>query len=117
MSTPTQRIGWIPALVVCTIVGVPALALGPVDGEVGACGATGRGEAVIISSGSRIVVENMRHGMDPRDAIRDVLGGYDPRSASPVFAVRGGMAPTVLIHGTHDPAGVEPIVTEIVGVH
>jgi acetyl esterase/lipase len=37
------------------------------------------------------------------DAIRDVLGGYDPRSASPVFAVRGGMAPTVLIHGTHDP--------------
>ena len=44
-----------------------------VDNEVGAAGATGRGEAVIISSGSRIVVENMRHGMHPKDAVRDVL--------------------------------------------
>ncbi len=44
-----------------------------VDNEVGACGSTGRGEAVILSSGSRIVVENMRHGMKPLDAILDVL--------------------------------------------
>ena len=44
-----------------------------VDNEVGAAGATGRGEAVIIASGSRIVVENMRHGMTPEEAIRDVL--------------------------------------------
>jgi len=34
--------------------------------------------------------------------IRKVLGGYDPKRASPVFAVHGGMAPTVLIHGTRD---------------
>jgi len=59
-----------------------------VDGETGACGATGRGEAVIISGGSRIVVENMRHGMAPRDAIRDVLERIakqtlDPRLRKP----------------------------------
>ena len=44
-----------------------------VDNDVGAAGATGRGEAVIISGGSRIVVENMRHGLTPRDAVLDVL--------------------------------------------
>jgi len=44
-----------------------------VDNEVGACGSTGKGEAVILSSGSRIVVENMRHGMKPEAAILDVL--------------------------------------------
>ena len=44
-----------------------------VDNDVGACGATGRGEAVIISCGSRIVVENMRHGMSPAAAVKDVL--------------------------------------------
>lgn len=44
-----------------------------VDNEVGAAGSTGRGEAVILSSGSRIVVENMRHGMSPVDACLDVL--------------------------------------------
>lgn len=44
-----------------------------VDNEVGAAGATGRGEAVIISSGSRIVCENMRHGLSPQEAVRDVL--------------------------------------------
>ena len=44
-----------------------------VDNDVGACGATGRGEAVIISCGSRIVVENMRHGMDPAAAVKDGL--------------------------------------------
>jgi N4-(beta-N-acetylglucosaminyl)-L-asparaginase len=44
-----------------------------VDNETGACGSTGRGEAVILSSGSRIVVENMRQGMKPEAAILDVL--------------------------------------------
>ncbi|MFY9233483.1 MAG: N(4)-(beta-N-acetylglucosaminyl)-L-asparaginase [Fimbriimonadaceae bacterium] len=44
-----------------------------VDNEVGACGSTGRGEAVILSCGSRTVVENMRHGMTPEAAILDVL--------------------------------------------
>ena len=44
-----------------------------VDNDVGAAGATGRGEAVIIAGASRIVVENMRRGMTPEEAIRDVL--------------------------------------------
>ena len=44
-----------------------------VDNDVGACGSTGLGEHVILSSGSRIVVENMRHGMKPEEAILDVL--------------------------------------------
>lgn len=44
-----------------------------VDNEVGAAGSTGRGEAVILSSGSRIVVENMRHGLSPEEACLDVL--------------------------------------------
>lgn len=44
-----------------------------VDNQIGACGSTGRGEAVILSCGSRIVVENMRHGMTPEEACLDVL--------------------------------------------
>ena len=44
-----------------------------VDNEIGACGSTGRGEANILMNGSRIVVENMRHGMSPQDACMDVL--------------------------------------------
>jgi N4-(beta-N-acetylglucosaminyl)-L-asparaginase len=44
-----------------------------VDNDVGAAGATGRGEAVLIAGGSRIVVENMKRGMGPEEAIRDVL--------------------------------------------
>jgi len=44
-----------------------------VDNDVGGAGATGRGEAVLIAGGSRIVVENMKRGMAPREAIRDVL--------------------------------------------
>lgn len=44
-----------------------------VDNEVGACGATDRGEAVILSAGSASVVENMRKGMTPLEAALDVL--------------------------------------------
>ncbi|MEM4409816.1 MAG: N(4)-(beta-N-acetylglucosaminyl)-L-asparaginase, partial [Candidatus Caldarchaeum sp.] len=44
-----------------------------VDNDVGASGSTGRGEAVILASGSRTVVANMRHGMKTLDAILDVL--------------------------------------------
>jgi N4-(beta-N-acetylglucosaminyl)-L-asparaginase len=44
-----------------------------VDNDAGAAGATGRGEAVITAGGSRIVVENMRRGMAPAEAVRDVL--------------------------------------------
>jgi len=39
-----------------------------VDGEVGAAGSTGRGEANLYNLCSFIIVENMRRGMTPKDA-------------------------------------------------
>ena len=39
-----------------------------VDGEVGAAGSTGRGEANLFSLGSFVVVEQMRGGASPKDA-------------------------------------------------
>jgi N4-(beta-N-acetylglucosaminyl)-L-asparaginase len=44
-----------------------------VDNDVGACGSTGRGEAVIKTVGSHAVVELMRGGMHPKDACLDAL--------------------------------------------
>lgn len=39
-----------------------------VDGEIGAAGSTGRGEANLYSVSSFFIVENMRRGMSPKDA-------------------------------------------------
>jgi len=39
-----------------------------VDGEVGAAGSTGRGEANLFGLSSYLIVENMRRGMHPKDA-------------------------------------------------
>ncbi len=44
-----------------------------VDNDVGACGSTGRGEAVIKTCGSHSVVELMRAGMAPQDACLEAL--------------------------------------------
>jgi len=44
-----------------------------VDNDVGTCGSTGRGEAVILSSGSRSVVEQMARGLSPEAACLKVL--------------------------------------------
>ncbi|MGH9630346.1 MAG: N(4)-(beta-N-acetylglucosaminyl)-L-asparaginase [Bryobacteraceae bacterium] len=44
-----------------------------VDQEVGAAGSTGRGEENIRIAGGHTVVENMRHGMPPREACLDAL--------------------------------------------
>jgi N4-(beta-N-acetylglucosaminyl)-L-asparaginase len=44
-----------------------------VDGEVGAAGSTGRGEANLFALGSFLVVESMRNGMSPKDAGMFVL--------------------------------------------
>ncbi|MBM3783209.1 MAG: N(4)-(beta-N-acetylglucosaminyl)-L-asparaginase [Acidobacteria bacterium] len=44
-----------------------------VDQEVGAAGSTGRGEENIRVAGAHSIVENMRHGMSPKDAVLDVL--------------------------------------------
>jgi N4-(beta-N-acetylglucosaminyl)-L-asparaginase len=45
-----------------------------VDGEVGAAGSTGRGEANLFSLASFLIVEHMRRGMHPKDAGMDALG-------------------------------------------
>ncbi len=44
-----------------------------VDQEVGGAGSTGRGEENIRVAGAHTIVENMRHGMTPREACLDVL--------------------------------------------
>jgi N4-(beta-N-acetylglucosaminyl)-L-asparaginase len=59
-----------------------------VDNEVGAAGATGRGEAVILNCGSFAVVDLMRRGKNPTDACLEVLRRIaehtrDPRLRNP----------------------------------
>jgi len=44
-----------------------------VDQEVGAAGSTGRGEENIRVAGAHTIVENMRHGMEPKQAMLDCL--------------------------------------------
>jgi N4-(beta-N-acetylglucosaminyl)-L-asparaginase len=44
-----------------------------VDGDVGACGSTGRGEANLYGLSSFLVVEEMRRGAHPKDAIATAL--------------------------------------------
>ena len=44
-----------------------------VDQEVGAAGSTGLGEENIRIAGAHTIVENMRHGMSPKDACLDAL--------------------------------------------
>ena len=44
-----------------------------VDQDVGGAGSTGRGEENIRIAGAHTIVENMRHGMSPRDACLDAL--------------------------------------------
>ncbi|MBV6431183.1 MAG: N(4)-(Beta-N-acetylglucosaminyl)-L-asparaginase [Bryobacteraceae bacterium] len=52
-----------------------------VDQDVGAAGSTGRGEENIRIAGGHTIVENMRHGMSPReaclDAVKRVARNYD----------------------------------------
>jgi len=44
-----------------------------VDGDVGACGSTGRGEANLFNLSSFLIVEKMRDGMHPKDAALEGL--------------------------------------------
>ena len=44
-----------------------------VDGDVGAAGSTGRGEANLYGLCSFLIVENLRRGMTPKDAGMDAL--------------------------------------------
>ena len=54
------------------------------DNEVGSAGSTGRGEANLLNLSSYLVVENLRRGLDPKDALieackRIVATNRDPR--------------------------------------
>lgn len=53
-----------------------------VDNEVGAAGATGRGEELIRTCGSFLLVEKMRQGLSPQKACEDVI--------ERIFYVNGG---------------------------
>lgn len=44
-----------------------------VDQDIGAAGSTGRGEENIRVAGAHTIVENMRHGMSPKDSVLDCL--------------------------------------------
>ena len=44
-----------------------------VDQDVGGAGSTGRGEENIRIAGAHTIVENMRHGMTPKEAVLDAL--------------------------------------------
>jgi N4-(beta-N-acetylglucosaminyl)-L-asparaginase len=44
-----------------------------VDQDVGAAGSTGRGEENIRIAGAHTIVENMRHGMPPKEAVLDAV--------------------------------------------
>lgn len=60
-----------------------------VDEAVGAAGATGRGEAVIKSCGSFLVVENMRRGMTPQKACEEACNRIiDQNGGNPLFNVK-----------------------------
>jgi N4-(beta-N-acetylglucosaminyl)-L-asparaginase len=54
-----------------------------VDNAVGSAGATGRGEAVILTGGSVIAVELMRQGKSPTDACLEVLRRIVDRNIDP----------------------------------
>jgi len=77
-----------------------------VDNEVGAAGATGRGEEVIKTCGSFRVVEAMRRGASPEDACREALRRIvhwtreDPDFDVKYVALRrDGEAACVAMHG------------------
>ena len=44
-----------------------------VDNEIGAAGATGKGEVIMKIVGSHTIVENMRHGYSPQEACEDAV--------------------------------------------
>ena len=68
-----------------------------VDGDVGACGSTGRGEANLYGLSSFLVVEEMRRGAHPKDAIVEAVRRIKARTiekrllqpdGTPIFDVK-----------------------------
>jgi len=60
-----------------------------VDGEVGAAGSTGRGEANLYSLASFLIVEGMRRGLHPKDAGMEALKRIKANTVPRLFNARG----------------------------
>ena len=60
-----------------------------VDGEVGAAGSTGRGEANLYSLASFLIVEGMRRGLHPKDAGLEALKRIKANTAPRLLNKRG----------------------------
>jgi N4-(beta-N-acetylglucosaminyl)-L-asparaginase len=56
-----------------------------VDGEAGAAGSTGRGEANLYSLGSFLIVEGLRRGLSPKDAGLDALRRIATNTVDPAL--------------------------------
>src|SRR5688500_5370584 len=61
-----------------------------VDGEVGAAGSTGRGEANLFSLASFLIVEGMRRGLHPKDAGLESLKRIKANTVPRLLNKRGG---------------------------
>ena len=60
-----------------------------VDGEVGAAGSTGRGEANLYSLASFLIVEGMRRGLHPKDAGLEALKRIKANTVARLLNARG----------------------------
>jgi N4-(beta-N-acetylglucosaminyl)-L-asparaginase len=80
-----------------------------VDGEVGAAGSTGRGEANLYSLASFLIVEGMRRGLHPKDAGLEALGRIKANTVPRLLNTRGEPAFDInfyIINRRGDYAGV-----------
>jgi N4-(beta-N-acetylglucosaminyl)-L-asparaginase len=60
-----------------------------VDGDVGAAGSTGRGEANLMHLASFAIVDNLRRGMHPKDAGMEALRRVKARTERRLLGPRG----------------------------
>ncbi len=61
-----------------------------VDGDVGAAGSTGRGEANLFNLSSYLIVENMRRGLHPKDAGMEALKRIKENTVEKRLLTSGG---------------------------
>jgi N4-(beta-N-acetylglucosaminyl)-L-asparaginase len=76
-----------------------------VDQDVGAAGSTGRGEENIRVAGAHTAVENMRHGMSPKEACLDVLKRIARNSITIARNLRSSTSPSTRSTRTGSTAG------------
>jgi isoaspartyl peptidase/L-asparaginase-like protein (Ntn-hydrolase superfamily) len=76
-----------------------------VDNEIGAAGATGKGEVILKIVGSHTIVENMRHGYSPQeaceDAVKRALKKVPDARKQPIYFIALNKAGEVGAYGTN----------------